>query len=182
MVAAASLLAGYLVIFPPSTRSDTGYRVSAVAGLKGDADEDGFRGEGYTVGGADTADDLAREGEKVSRRRVARVDKGKCVLGRDARRARGTVALGEACVLDQPGGRDLDQAPARGIAGHRARSLTCRGRLDAGEFLGGDHRVGEEGAGAAGIRVAGIEDHALTGADLNNGGADLAGPCLLTHV
>ena len=112
---------------------------------------------------------------------LARVDQGEGVLGRDARRARGAVALGEARVLDEPRGGNLHQALARVVAGYLAGAAGGRGRLDLSEFPGGEHRVGEEGARAAGVGVAGVEHHALAGADLEHGGADLADARLLPH-
>jgi len=84
-------------------------------------------------------------------------------------------------VLNQPGGRDLDQAVGRREMRDLSDSPGRGGRLDAGELGGGDHRVGEEGARAAGVGVAGVEDHALAAADLNDGGADLPGARLLPH-
>ena len=65
------------------------------------------------------------------------------------------VALGEACVLDQPGGAHLDR---RGLVRLRP------GRRAVRYGVGRDDRVGEERAGAPGVVVLGVEHHPLAAA------------------
>ena len=89
------------------------------------------------------------------------------------------VALAEAGVLDQPGGRHLD-VPVRGREVRHAdvRVTPPHGlpgpACDGGELVRGEDRVGEERPGAAGIRISGIEHHALARAQLQHGRTGLA--------
>ncbi len=77
------------------------------------------------------------------------------------------VPLGEAGVLDQPGGARLDHPVLR----REPRRVVGQG----GCLLRGEERVGEEGAGAPGVVVGRVQDHALAAPDGQDGVADLRG-------
>jgi hypothetical protein len=75
---------------------------------------------------ADARDDLACEVQQRCRRRRARVDERQGVLGGDPRAAGGTVALGEAGALDEPGGWHLHQAIGCREPGHWTQAAIGR--------------------------------------------------------
>jgi hypothetical protein len=65
------------------------------------------------VGGVDAGDDLAGQGEQVGGRGVTRVDQGQGVLGGDAGRGGGTVALAKpACSISHAAGTLTRPSPA----------------------------------------------------------------------
>ncbi len=103
---------------------------------------------------------LARQRQQVGGAGATAVGQRQGVLGRQGRPVV-AVALAEARVLDQPRGARLDRPvrllPARGTLGHRLRV---------------DEGVGEEGAGAPGVVVLGVEHHALAGPQPEHGLAD----------
>ena len=109
---------------------------------------------------------MAGQGQQVAGARLAAVGQGQGVLAREPRSPAadvGAVPPGEAGVLDQPGGAGLH--PPVGL-------LPGRGSLR--ERVGVDDGVGEEGAGAPGVVVVGVEDHALAGTQAQDRVADRA--------
>jgi adenosine deaminase len=183
---------------PPDVRSRLLSAIDAWLGpesgrarrLQGDADQGGLGGEGDAERVADACDDLPGQGEQVAGSRAARIDQGERVLGRHARGAGRAVALGEAGVLDQPRRRHLDQALSPlGIRHREMRHRLARrpprgprGGLKAREVRGGDHRVREERARAARVRVARVENHPFPSANSEHDRTDLRDCRTLPHL
>jgi hypothetical protein len=84
------------------------------------------------------------------------------------------VALGEPGPLDEPGRAGLDRPVGLGPARRAGREPRRR--------LGVQDRVGEERAGAPGVRVAVVEDHALAATQTQHGVADSGHRGPLTHL
>ena len=90
-------------------------------------------------------------------------------------------ALGEAGMVDEPGGTGLDQALDDGGLLGAEHHLGVVGDREAGSIRGqalglgrGQDRVSEEGAGRPGVVVSVIENHPLGAAQFKNRLAQLA--------
>src|SRR5919199_2342653 len=124
---------------------------------------------------ADARGDLAREGDELARRAGAAVRQRERVLGRDRDAVRVALAAAEAGLLDQPGSRGL-HAPVRlGERGWGGAVAERRGdtALERREVAGVEDRVREEGAGADGVRVGRVDNHALRAAQAEHRLADV---------
>src|SRR5258708_6501968 len=126
------------------------------AGSESDADEDRFVDELDAEGRAYPVPHLSGQGQQVGGAPAVGVDEREGVLAGDPRQAEG-MALGEARVLDEPGGGGLGTAARVGVA----REARPGPAFELGEALGVQDRVGEERSGAAGVGVSRVEHHAL---------------------
>src|SRR3954453_17689742 len=119
----------------------------------------------------DAVGDLVRESQQLDRGAAAAVGQRERVLVRERDRPRRAVAAREAGALDEPGGGRLRAAVGLrpgGRPGVVSQTLSDP-VLEACEVVGLEDRVGEEGAGADGVGVVLVEDHALATAEAEDG-------------
>src|SRR5436189_3458742 len=105
---------------------------------------------------------LLRQRQQI-RARATAIHQRQRVTGREPRPGPAPVSLGKPRVLDEPRGRDL-HAPIR-----RKRRDFLPALREVGEGGGRQHRIGEERAGRARVRVRWIEHHGLTAAQCEHG-------------
>ncbi len=105
------------------------------------------------------------QGEHVARRRPAAVHDRQRVL-RGQSHPPGVVALGEAALLDQPGGRNLHIAA--GKRKPRRLAIAGFGRHPAMDMTRHDG-VHEERSDAPAVRIRGVDHHALVPPDVEHG-------------
>src|SRR5256886_14002959 len=105
---------------------------------------------------------LLRQRKQIGARAAA-IHQRQRVTGRNPRPSPTSVSLGKPCVLDEPRGRDL-HASVR-----RKRGDLLPALREVGEGGGRQHRVGEERAGRARVRVRWIEHHGLAAPQRKHG-------------
>ncbi len=124
--------------------------------------------------GLDAVPDLPGQAEQRGRTAAAAMGQRERVLAGD-RDAVPAVPLGEAGALDQPGRGRLHPVTVRPLRRHHAVAQPLGDPVQQhAPGVGGQHRVHEERADAAGVRVLGVEHHALAPAQAQHGVPDVA--------